>query len=81
MRTMFTAGIATRDTHYLPVPNHQSKTFLTLRNIMTSLDPAEIERVKLHAVKCPKCKLTPMVKPTEKVCPVCGGSLPKLEKP
>jgi len=48
---------------------------------MTSLDPAEIERVKLHAVKCPKCKLTPMVKPTEKVCPVCGGSLPKLEKP
>jgi rRNA maturation endonuclease Nob1 len=44
---------------------------------MTSLDPDDIKRVKVHAVKCPKCKLTPMVKPDEKVCPVCGGFLLK----
>ena len=74
------AGTATRDTHYLRVSDHQSKTFLNLRNQMTHLDPDEIKRVKLHAVKCPKCKADLMVKPTEKVCPVCGGSLPKLEK-
>ena len=47
---------------------------------MTSLDPDEIKRVKLQAVKCPKCKLTPMVKPTEKVCPVCGSALLKPVK-
>jgi len=43
--TMSFAGTATGDTHYLPVSDHQSKTFLTLRNIMTSLDPDEIKRV------------------------------------
>jgi uncharacterized Zn finger protein (UPF0148 family) len=74
MNTSF-AGTATRDTHSLPVSDHQSKTFLTLRNLMTSLDPAEIKRVKLHPVKCPKCKADLMIKPTEKVCPVCGYSL------
>jgi rRNA maturation endonuclease Nob1 len=47
---------------------------------MTSLDPDEIKRVKLHPVKCPKCKADLMIKPTEKVCPVCGSSLPKPEK-
>jgi hypothetical protein len=31
------------------------------------LDPDEIKRVKLHAVKCPKCKADPMIKPTQKV--------------
>jgi rRNA maturation endonuclease Nob1 len=40
----------------------------------------EIKRVKLHSVKCPKCKADLMVKPTEKVCPVCGDSLAKPEK-
>ena len=72
-------GTATRDTHSLPVSDHQSKTFLNLRNMMTSLDPDEIKRVKLHPVKCPKCKADLMIKPTEKVCPVCGSSLPKPE--
>jgi rRNA maturation endonuclease Nob1 len=48
---------------------------------MTSLDPDEIKRVKLYPVKCPKCKADLMVKPTEKVCPVCGGSLPTPKKP
>ena len=42
---------------------------------MTSLDPDEIKRVKLHTVKCPKCKADLMIKATEKVCPVCGGLL------
>jgi rRNA maturation endonuclease Nob1 len=56
----------------LSVSKHESKTFLNLRNLMTSLDPAEIKRVKLHPVKCPKCKLTAMVKLDDKVCPVCG---------
>jgi rRNA maturation endonuclease Nob1 len=46
----------------------------------TSLDPDETKRVELHAVKCPKCKADLIVEPTEKVCPVCGGSLPKSEK-
>ena len=36
----------------------------------------EIKRVKVHPVKCPKCKLTPMVKLDDKVCSVCGGPLP-----
>jgi len=70
------AGTATRDTHYLPVSDHQSETFLNLRNQMTHLDPDEIKRVKLHPVKCSKCKANLMIRPTEKVCPVCGGSLP-----
>ena len=38
---------------------------------MTSLDPEEIKRVKLHAVKCPKCKADLMVKPSVKKCPEC----------
>jgi len=74
------AGTATGDTHYLPVSDRQSKTFLALRNIMTSLDPDEIKRVKLHPVKCPKCKANLMIRPSEKVCPVCGNSLLKPEK-
>jgi rRNA maturation endonuclease Nob1 len=47
---------------------------------MTSLEAVEIERAKLHSVKCPKCKADLMIKPTEKVCPVCGSSLPKSVK-
>jgi rRNA maturation endonuclease Nob1 len=74
------AGTATRDTHYLLVSDHQSKTFLNLRNIMTSLDPDDIKRVKVTPIKCPKCKLTILVQPSEKVCPVCGSSLPKPGK-
>jgi uncharacterized protein YunC (DUF1805 family) len=42
---------------------------------MTSLDPVEIERAKLHSVKCSMCKVNLMIRPTEKVCPVCGGLL------
>jgi rRNA maturation endonuclease Nob1 len=47
---------------------------------MTSLDPDEIKRVKVHPIKCSNCKLTVMVKPTEKVCPVCGDLLPARKK-
>ncbi len=47
----------------------------------STLEPAEIKRVKLHTVKCPKCKANLMIKPTEKVCPVCGGSLPTRSLP
>jgi rRNA maturation endonuclease Nob1 len=47
---------------------------------MTSLEAVEIERAKLHSVKCPKCKADLMIRPTEKVCPVCGSELPKSEK-
>ena len=65
-----TVGIATSIILYLPVSNHKRVVFLILRNVMTSLDPDEIKRVKLHAVKCPKCKADLMIKPSEKVCPV-----------
>ncbi len=44
---------------------------------MTSLETVEIERAKLHPVKCSKCKVSLMIRPTEKVCPVCGGLLPR----
>jgi len=40
----------------------------------------EIERVKVHPVKYPRCKLTVMVKLSDKVCPVCGSSLSKHAK-
>jgi rRNA maturation endonuclease Nob1 len=43
--------------------------------------PDEIKRVKLHKVKCPKCKANLMVRPTEKVCPVCGNTLLKPKEP
>jgi rRNA maturation endonuclease Nob1 len=79
MNTSF-AGTATRNTLYLPVSDQRSKTFLTLRNIMTSFDPNEIKRIKGHPVKCPRCKLTVLVKPGDEVCPVCGSKLPKPEK-
>jgi rRNA maturation endonuclease Nob1 len=46
---------------------------------MTSIDPDEIKRVKLHPAKCPKCKADLVIRPTEKVCPVCGSSLLKPE--
>jgi hypothetical protein len=78
--SIFSVGTATRDIHSLPVSDHKSKTFLNLRNLMTSLDPDEINRVKLHPVKCPKCKADLMIKSTEKVCPVCRIVLPKPEK-
>ena len=78
--TMIFVGTAIRDTLYLPVSNHQSVTFLILRNLMTSLDPAEIERAKLNAIKCSLCKVSLMIRPSEKVCPVCGGSLSIPEK-
>lgn len=42
---------------------------------MSSLDPDEIKRVKVHVVKCPKCKLTVKVKPSEKKCPKCKYTL------
>ena len=38
---------------------------------MTSLDPDKIKRVKVHPVKCPRCRLTVEVKPSEKKCPKC----------
>jgi hypothetical protein len=38
---------------------------------MTSPDPDDIKRVKLHAVKCPKCKADLMVKASVKKCPEC----------
>lgn len=44
---------------------------------MTSFDPDEIKRVKLHAVKCSECKIAAMVKPGDEMCPVCGSALPK----
>jgi len=44
---------------------------------MASLDPTEIKRVKVHPVKCPRCKVTVVIKPDDKVFSVCGGSLPK----
>jgi rRNA maturation endonuclease Nob1 len=74
------AGTATGDILYLPVSDHQREAFLNLRDLMTSLDLDEIKRVKLHPVKCPKCKLTVRVKLDDKVCPACEGSLPKPEK-
>jgi rRNA maturation endonuclease Nob1 len=45
-----------------------------------TLELDEIKRVKLHAVKCPKCKANLMIRPTEKVCPVCGTALPAQER-
>ena len=44
---------------------------------MTSLDPDEIKRVKVHVGKCPGCKLTVKVKPSEKKCPKCKYTLNK----
>jgi rRNA maturation endonuclease Nob1 len=42
-----------------------------------ALDPDEIKRVKVHPVKCPKCKFTIIVNLIEGVCPVCGSALAK----
>ena len=42
---------------------------------MTSPDPDEIKRVKVHVGKCPGCKLTVKVKPSEKKCPKCKYKL------
>jgi rRNA maturation endonuclease Nob1 len=47
---------------------------------MTSLDSDDIKRVKIHPVKCSKCKLTIMAKPDDKMCPVCGDLLPARKK-
>jgi hypothetical protein len=48
---------------------------------MTStLDLKEIKRVKLISVKRPNCKANLMVRPTEKVSPVCESALPSSGK-
>jgi predicted RNA-binding Zn-ribbon protein involved in translation (DUF1610 family) len=47
---------------------------------MTGLEAVEIERAKLNPVKCSKCKVSLMVRATEKVCPVCGDLLPTPKK-
>jgi rRNA maturation endonuclease Nob1 len=47
---------------------------------MTSLEAVEIERAKLHSIKCSMCKVNLMIRPTEKVCPVCGSQLPNRKK-
>ena len=38
---------------------------------MNSPDPDKAKRVKVRYVKCPGCKLTVKVKPSEKKCPKC----------
>ena len=45
---------------------------------MASLDSTEIKRLEVHPGKCPRGKLTVMVKPTEKVWPACESRLAKL---
>jgi ribosomal protein S27AE len=42
---------------------------------MTSLDPDEIKRVKVHPVKCPRCNLTIFAKLGDGVRSVCGDDL------
>jgi ribosomal protein S27E len=44
---------------------------------VTSFDLDEFKRVKFYAVKCPKCKITAMVKAGDKMCPICASTLPK----
>ena len=44
------------------------------------MDPREIKRVKVYPVKCAKCKLTVMARAVDKVCPVCGATLPREEE-
>ena len=53
---------------------------LSMQQMVNSIDPPEIKRVKVHPVKCSKCKANLMIKPTEKECPVCGNALSKPEK-
>jgi DNA-directed RNA polymerase subunit RPC12/RpoP len=77
---MFSVGTATGDTHYMLVSDHQRENFLTPRSPPTNLDPEKIYRVKDHSVRCPNCTLTVMVKPDDKVCPVCGSALLIPEK-
>jgi hypothetical protein len=60
--TILSVGTAIGNILQVSVSKHESKTFLNLRNLMTSFDPDDIKRVKLHSVKCPKCKLTVIVK-------------------
>jgi ribosomal protein L37AE/L43A len=40
----------------------------------------EIKQVKLHSAECPKCKANLMIRSSEKVCAVCGNSLPVQKK-
>jgi hypothetical protein len=46
-----------------------------INQLVISTDPDEIKRVKVHPIKRPNCKLTVMVEPSDKVCPVYGSSL------
>jgi hypothetical protein len=41
---------------------------------------ANERRITLTNVKCPSCKVTLLVKPSLKVCPVCRGLLPRRQK-
>jgi rRNA maturation endonuclease Nob1 len=45
----------------------------------STLEPDEIQKVKLHSAKCPKCKANLMIEPTEKVCSLCGVSAKKIK--
>ena len=40
----------------------------------------ELKRLEVTPIKCPKCKLTLMASPEDKVRPVCGSKLPKSQE-
>jgi len=43
-------------------------------------EPNINKRIQVHPVKYPRCRLTPMGKLDDKVCPVCGSSLQRPAK-
>jgi rRNA maturation endonuclease Nob1 len=60
--------------------HHASETAITYQNIRHRLMSGypvttEIKEFKFHFIKCISCKAELFVRATEKMCPVCGGSL------
>ena len=88
MRGKCFAGIATENIPLLSASAQGEKETPEIEKTSTeetkgrrnNLHPDETKRVKLHSVKCPKYKANLMIRPTEKVCPVCGSALPRSEK-
>jgi hypothetical protein len=75
IRIVFALNAAGWGSHSLQHRYPQHLLGEKINHLFISTDPDEIKRVKVHPIKCPNCKLTVIVEPSDKVCPLYESSL------
>ena len=74
IRTVFALNVAGWGSHSLQHRYPQHLLGEKINQLVISIDPDEIKRVIVHPIKWSNCKLTVMLEPSDKVCPVYGSS-------